>query len=157
MSNAGGDAEACAAVARALPDHFTDDVPAKVLAHVGAHGAWLLTDRRLLLSFVVVERRGPAAEILWMATHPGAQRHGHGTHLLERTFSDLRAEGVELVEVKTLDASADYAPYQATRAFWRRMGFLHVDTIDPYPAWGPGNPCAIYVAALAARSRGAAP
>jgi hypothetical protein len=30
----------------------------------------------------------------------------------------LSADGVQVVEVKTLDRSADYAPYDATRAFW---------------------------------------
>jgi hypothetical protein len=28
------------------------------------------------------------------------------------------------------------------------MGFVQVDTIDPLPGWNPGNPAAIYVAAL---------
>jgi hypothetical protein len=45
-------------------------------------------------------------------------------------------------------ARPDTAPYEATRAFWERNGFVHVDTIDPLPGWEPGNPAAIYVAAL---------
>jgi len=52
------------------------------------------------------------------------------------------------VEAKTLDSSSGYRPYEATRAFWERNGFIHVDTIDPLPGWEPGNPAAIYVAAL---------
>jgi hypothetical protein len=52
------------------------------------------------------------------------------------------------VEAKTLDRSSGYRPYEATRAFWERNGFIHVDTIDPLPGWPPGNPAAIYVAAL---------
>ena len=59
-----------------------------------------------------------------------------------------RATGVEVVEVKTLDASAEYEPYVATRAFWEARGFVQVDCIDPLPDWQPGNPAAIYVAAL---------
>ena len=51
-------------------------------------------------------------------------------------------------EAKTLDRSSGYRPYEATRAFWERNGFVHVDTIDPLPGWEPGNPAAIYVAAL---------
>jgi hypothetical protein len=42
----------------------------------------------------------------------------------------------------------DRDPYGATRAFWERNDFIHVDTIDPLPGWEPGNPAAIYVAAL---------
>jgi hypothetical protein len=60
----------------------------------------------------------------------------------------LRDDGVQLVEVKTLDSSAGHALYDATRAFWERRGFVQIDTIDPLPGWRPGNPAAVYVAAL---------
>jgi hypothetical protein len=43
---------------------------------------------------------------------------------------------------------ADCPPYQATRAFWEHTGFVPIDTIDPLSGWQPGNPAAIYVAAL---------
>jgi hypothetical protein len=62
----------------------------------------------------------------------------------------LAGEGVAVVEVKTLDASSDYEPYVATRAFWERSGFHQIDCIDPLPGWQPGSPSAIYVAALIA-------
>ncbi len=39
-------------------------------------------------------------------------------------------------------------PYQATQAFWERKGFVQIDTIDPLPGWQPGNPAAVYVAAI---------
>jgi len=38
----------------------------------------------------------------------------------------------------------------ATRGFEAHRGFVPVDTIDPLPGWSPGNPAAIYVAALRA-------
>jgi hypothetical protein len=65
-------------------------------------------------------------------------------------FRDLADDDLRVVEVKTLDASAGYEPYVATQAFWERHGFVWIDTIDPLPGWQPGNPAAIYVAALAA-------
>ena len=55
---------------------------------------------------------------------------------------------VALLEHASLDRSADYPPYEATRAFWEHKGFVQIDTIDPLPGWPPGNPAAIYVAAL---------
>jgi hypothetical protein len=61
---------------------------------------------------------------------------------------DEMAAGVSMVEAETLDRSADYLPYEATRAFWEHKGFVQIDTIDPLPGWPPGNPAAIYVAAL---------
>jgi hypothetical protein len=53
-----------------------------------------------------------------------------------------------VLEVKTLDESADNEPYVATRAFWKRHGGIKIDTIDPLPDWESGNPAAICVAAL---------
>jgi hypothetical protein len=64
-------------------------------------------------------------------------------------LDELSADGVQIVEVKTLDPSADYAPYDATRAFWLARGFIQLDTIDPLPGWPPGNPAAILAVALA--------
>jgi ribosomal protein S18 acetylase RimI-like enzyme len=153
ISNTPGDADACTSIVRDLPEHFDDHALEQTPLDVRRHGAWLLEDAGRLVSFLVAERRGRVAEILWIATHPDAQRRGHGTHLLEHALARLQDEGVVLVEVKTLDASADYEPYEATRRFYERIGFVHLDTIDPYAAWEPGNPCAIYVAPLVRESR----
>ena len=46
------------------------------------------------------------------------------------------------------DCSSGYRPYEATWAFWECSGFIQIDTIDPLPGWQPGNPAAIYVAAV---------
>jgi GNAT superfamily N-acetyltransferase len=85
---------------------------------------------------------------LWLAVRAGQRGRGLGTVLLDRMLSDLASEGVSVVEVKTLDRSAGYPPYEVTRAFYERRGFIQVDVIDPLPGWQPGNPAAIYVAAL---------
>jgi len=46
-------------------------------------------------------------------------------------------DGVRVVLVKTLDASAGHQPYEATRTLWERRRFVQVDTIDPLPGWQP--------------------
>lgn len=74
-----------------------------------------------------------------MAVAPGRRGRGIGTVLLDRVLDDLAATGIRLVEVKTLDRSAGYPPYEATHGFWERRGFVQVDTIDPLPGWEPGN------------------
>jgi GNAT superfamily N-acetyltransferase len=153
----GGDAAALAAIVEGLPDYFTSDVPEKAPRDAERHGAWVLTgsdddagaDADAVTGFAVVARKSAAgAEILWIAVEAGRRGHGHGTMLLGHVLGHLAADGVSVVEAKTLDASSGYQPYEATRAFWERNGFVHVDTIDPLPDWQPGNPAAIYVAAL---------
>ena len=143
------DLGACQAIVRGLPDYFTSDVPANVARDAGLHGGWVITDGAAVAGFALVERRSTGvAEVLWMAVRADRRRRGLGSTLLNEVLATLERAGVKLVEVKTLDASAGYAPYVATRAFWQRHGFVHVDTIDPLPGWPPGNPAAILVCAL---------
>jgi ribosomal protein S18 acetylase RimI-like enzyme len=145
------DGRACAEIVRQLPDHFTVDVPAKVIRDLAEHRGWVSVDGGEVMAFVVVQRRSErAAEILWIAVRDADRGLGNGTALLERVIAELAADGLALLEVKTLDGSAGYEPYEATAAFYERRGFVQIDTIDPFPDWEPGNPAAIYVAALTA-------
>ena len=143
------DLEPCLEIVRGLPDFFTPDVPARVRDDLERHDGWVLTEGEEIVGFAVVDRRSSeAAEILWIAVQPGRRNSGYGTRLLDHVLGALRDQGVALVEAKTLDRSADYPPYEATRAFWERSGFLQVDRIEDLPGWGPDNPAALCVAAL---------
>jgi GNAT superfamily N-acetyltransferase len=143
------DLEACVRIVRALEDFFTDDVPTKVRSDLRRHDGWVIAGAEEVVGFVVVDRRSPqAAEILWIAVEPARRNTGCGTQLLNHVLGVLRGQGTVLVAVKTLDRSADYAPYEATNAFYERRGFVQIDCIDEFPDWPPGNPAAIYVAAL---------
>ena len=144
-----GDTPAATAIIRGLPDYFTHDVPAKVEHDAASHQAWVLTDFGTVAGFAVAATKSPrGAEILWIAIDAARRGRGHGTALLSHVLDQLAAAGISVVEAKTLDRSSGYRPYEATRAFWERNGFIHIDTIDPLPGWPPGNPAAIYVAAL---------
>jgi GNAT superfamily N-acetyltransferase len=144
------DAVACLAIVDGLPDFFTDDVPDKVRGHLRDHGGWVIDDAGGVVGFVIVQRRGiHAAEILWAAVAADRRGAGLGTLLVNHVLDELSADGVQIVEAKTLDPSEDYAPYDATRAFWLARGFIQLDTIDPLPGWPSGNPAAILAVALA--------
>jgi ribosomal protein S18 acetylase RimI-like enzyme len=146
---AAGDAPVAMAIIRGLPDYFTPDVPARVERDAASHQAWVITDSGPVTGFAVAARKSPgSAEILWIAVDAARRGRGHGTRLLGQVLDHLAAAGISLVEAKTLDRSSGYRPYEATRAFWERNGFVQVDIIDPLPGWPPGNPAAIYVAAL---------
>jgi ribosomal protein S18 acetylase RimI-like enzyme len=143
------DGPAAAAIVRGLPDYFTADVPAKVERDAACHEAWVITDSGTVAGFAIAARKSPGgAEILWIAVDAARRGQGHGTTLLSHVLHHLADAGISVVEAKTLDRSSGYRPYEATRAFWERNGFIHIDTIDPLPGWPPGNPAAIYVAAL---------
>ena len=143
------DLEACLRIVRASPDFFTEDVPITVQGDLERHDGWVIVEAGEIVGFVVVDRRtSQAAEILWIAVEPARRNAGYGTRLLNHVLGVLRDQGIALIEVKTLDRSADYAPYEATQAFYERNGFVQIDCIDEFPDWPPGNPAAIYVAAL---------
>jgi hypothetical protein len=41
--------------------------------------------------------------------------------------------------VKTLDESAEYEPYNKTRAFYQKMGFIPLEVFTTF--WNEENPC----------------
>jgi GNAT superfamily N-acetyltransferase len=145
------DLERCIAIVRGLPDYFTEDVPGKLERDLRSHSGWVAVRGERVVGFAVVDRRSAdAAEILWMAVEDAERGRGVGSVLIDELMSELAGGGVRVVEVKTLDRSAEYEPYVATRAFWEARGFIQIDTIDPFPDWPPGNPAAICVATLGA-------
>ena len=146
------DVDACVNVLALLPDHFTPDTHDELRSTFSDGRAWVATDDRQgsdVVGFLFIRQRYErAVEITFAAVAPSRRRSGIGSALVEVALADLRRAGVRLVEVKTLDASSDYEPYVSTRAFWEAAGFDQIDCIDPLPGWQPGNPSAIYVAAL---------
>jgi GNAT superfamily N-acetyltransferase len=145
-----GDADACVRVLAALPTHFTLDTHDAAAAAVRSGAAWIARVDDRAIGFVALEHRFThGAEITYAAVLPEHQGAGIGAALVAEAVRHARDAGVRAVEVKTLDASAGYEPYVATRAFWEARGFVQVDRIDPLPGWQPGNPCAIYVLPLA--------
>jgi ribosomal protein S18 acetylase RimI-like enzyme len=142
------DREACLVIVRGLPDFFTEDVPETVRRDLAEHPAWVVTDDGTVAGFAVVKETTPtSAELLWAVVAAASRNAGLGRVLVDAVLAELAAHKVLLVEAKTVDASAG-PPHDGTCAFWESAGFVQIDTIDPLPGWQPGNPSAIYVAAL---------
>lgn len=89
-----------------------------------------------------------AAEIYLMAVDPAVHRRGVGRALVEALERDLAADGVRLLQVKTLGPSHPDEGYRLTRLFYQSMGFAPLEeTADLWPE----NPCLIMVKVLPAR------
>jgi len=142
----GTDVDGCVAVLAALPDHFTPDTHGDLRARFNVCEVWVATEREEIVGCVVLQHRYPqSAEIHYAGVLPVYQRNGIGVRLVNSLLADTDHT---MIEVKTLDASSEYEPYVATRAFWEALGFIQIDCIDPLPGWQPGNPSAIYVLKL---------
>ena len=64
---------------------------------------------------------------------------GLGSALIEAACAYCHRQGNRFLTIKTLDASVNYEPYERTRAFYRRRGFLPLEVIKNY--WNEENPC----------------
>jgi GNAT superfamily N-acetyltransferase len=91
-----------------------------------------------------------AAEIYLMAVDPGLHRRGIGRVLVDALETDLIADGVELLQVKTLGPAHPDPGYGMTRQFYTAMGFRPLEEISDL--W-PENPCLIMVKVLARTSQ----
>jgi GNAT superfamily N-acetyltransferase len=86
-----------------------------------------------------------AAEIHLMVVARSAHRRGAGRALVTALERDLVADGVTLLQVKTLGPSHPDAGYAKTRRFYEAMGFA---PLEERPDLWPGNPCLIMVKVL---------
>ena len=88
-----------------------------------------------------------SAEIYLMAVEHALHRRGIGCALVKALEADLVADGVKLLQVKTLGPSLADASYDQTRRFYSCMGFRPLEEI--HDLW-PGNPCLIMIKVLSA-------
>ena len=86
-----------------------------------------------------------SAEIYLMAVDPALHRRGAGRALVTALESDLSADDVEFLQVKTLGPSHPDPGYARTRQFYVSVGFQPLEEINGL--W-PGNPCLIMIKTL---------
>ena len=86
-----------------------------------------------------------AAEIHLMAVDRSMHRSGVGRALVQALERDLIADGVNLLQVKTLGPSHPDPGYAKTRLFYEAMGFAPLE--ENHDLW-PANPCLIMIKVL---------
>ena len=139
---------ACDTILRSLPEWFgIESANAAYVEAAGRLPSFIATADGEVVGIACVERHFPeTAEIHLIAIRPEHHRAGIGRELLERVEAWLRADGVELLEVKTLSASSPDVNYAKTRAFYLGMGFRPLEEIKTL--WDERNPCLILVKVL---------
>jgi GNAT superfamily N-acetyltransferase len=71
---------------------------------------------------------------------------GIGHKLMEASADYCKENGFKFLTVKTLDESANYEPYNGTRAFYKREGFYPLEVFKTF--WDEENPCLFLVKVL---------
>jgi GNAT superfamily N-acetyltransferase len=152
------DIDECTAIAMSLDGHFTAQAVERMPGDLRSQRLFVAREGGTVAGFISLTDAGDGvAEITWMAVRSDRHRQGVGGALLHHAEDVLASEGFRGLLVRTLAPSVEYAPYEATRSFYRAMGFALDRVMDPYPEWGPGNPCAVYVRMLGGNGPGGEP
>lgn len=114
---------------------------------VKRHSFLKVSDETKIIGFVSIKINSEyAAELYVLGLLPEYHRKGIGTSLVQDIEADLKKRGFRYLEVKTLDESRESDEYRRTRLFYRKCGFLPIDTL--YQEWGMENPCLIMIKSL---------
>jgi GNAT superfamily N-acetyltransferase len=138
----------CEPILAALPEWFgIDEANAAYVVAADLHPSVIASVSGSDVGLTTVVRHHPeSAEIHLMAVLPEFHRQGIGGAMLDRVERGLLADGVQYLQVKTLDASDPHVGYAATRAFYLRCGFR---PLEVFPLlWGPEDPALQMVKAL---------
>jgi GNAT superfamily N-acetyltransferase len=134
-------AAACETVLRSLPAWFgieealvsyaRESAELPTFATMGASG---------LDGFLTLREHFPQAwEVHCIAVHANARGQGFGRALLEHAEAWLRQRAALVLQVKTIAMTKQCPPYEETRAFFTRMGFIPLEIFPEL--WAPHNPC----------------
>lgn len=105
-------------------------------------------DKQRMIGFISFkELNDKAVELSWMAVEPEYQRTGVGTSLVNEGLKLLSKKYI-ICETKTLSEIDPDTEYARTRKFYKKLGFIPLETISPYKDWGKDNPCQIFVKIL---------
>jgi ribosomal protein S18 acetylase RimI-like enzyme len=142
------DADACEAIVRALPDWFgLEEGIAEARGYLETQDGFVADDGGTVVGFLTyASEYAESMEITWMAVAADAHRRGIGRALTEALVRHASSRKCELLLVKTLADSDPSPEYEATRRFYRAMGFRPLTVLPDL--WGPDNPCLLMVRSL---------
>lgn len=134
------------AIANELKEYFSEDGLKQIEKDTQCSTIFGAYDGAKMVGFVMYKKlNSQAVEMLWLGVLPSYQGGGIGGILVNESLRCI-GDSYKICEVKTLSESDDYEPYQKTREFYKRLGFISLETINPYPGWI--DPCQIFVKSL---------
>ncbi len=137
---------ACLEIAKALPEWFNESGLKAMERDLKSETTFIAVENGRVLGFITVKHLNEKAlEILWMAVRRELRGKGIGTEMLRFVERWAVERSFEVLVVKT-SGDLSYKPYDETRRFYERRGFVRVALVDPYPEWG--EEALIYVRCL---------
>ena len=86
-------------------------------------------------------------EISWLAVSPNKRGGGVGSKLVAESLKKIKGK-YKICEVKTLAETHPDPGYAKTRNFYKKLGFISLEILHPYPGWDKDDPCQIFIKPL---------
>jgi ribosomal protein S18 acetylase RimI-like enzyme len=128
-------------IMHSLPAWFSppEDIERKAVTH-REYPFIVAFDDNAPIGFVALKIHNQyTADIFNLGVLESYHRQGIGRSLIETAERYCVDNGYLYLTVKTLDSSAEYEPYERTRAFYRKMGFIPLEVFKTF--WNEENPC----------------
>lgn len=140
---AGGCGAICRDLLAQLPEWFgIADANENYALDAETLPTWIARRSEEPVGLMILKRHTPDAFENWLiAVRRDLRGGGVGRALIREAEAQCRRAGAQMLTVKTLGPSANYQPYEDTRAFYRACGFLALE--ETTAIWGPENPCLI--------------
>ncbi|MFH0937240.1 MAG: GNAT family N-acetyltransferase [Candidatus Daviesbacteria bacterium] len=139
------DAEKAYQIAQTLPGYFNaqglKDIKKSTRDEI-LYGAYIGEE---MIGFVTYEEENQyVVELSWVAILEKYQGQNIGTKLVQDSLKEV-GKFYKICKVKTLAETQPDSGYEKTRNFYKKLGFIPLEIIDPYPDWGKDSPCQIFV------------
>ncbi|MBD3208554.1 MAG: GNAT family N-acetyltransferase [Candidatus Nealsonbacteria bacterium] len=87
------------------------------------HKGFIAEEKGKIIGFLTYTSREGTAELSWIGVDPKFHHKNIGKKLVESLEAELKKFGVEKLYVDTLSETEEYEPYEATRIFYKKVGF----------------------------------
>ncbi len=114
-------------VAESLPEWFNEDGRAMIERDKKYQFGFVAEKDSNVVGFLTYFVNQGIAHIGWMGILPGYQRQGLGTDIFKKLVDEMKRSSLSIIEVSTLGNSVDYPPYDRTRNFYYKMGFVEYE------------------------------
>jgi len=132
-------------IAMSLPEYFNEQGLKEIKEKLSTQNVFGAYFNDELVGFASYKKiNNETVELAWLAISTKYQGQGIGRKLVEESLA-IESKDFSVCQVKTLAETVPDEGYAKTRDFYKKLGFIQTEIIDPYPGWGSGNPCQIFV------------
>ena len=117
------DQEAVLSISKALPQWFSEKGISEIAQDLAYERVLVAEENSEIKGFLSYFTYNGVGHLAWIGVLPENHRQGIGRKLVQEFENRMAADGIQVLELKTLSDSEDYEFYERTRRFYEKMGF----------------------------------